>query len=91
MVKSGVCGFFSRTPDLDSCQTCMMGDKAMILPWLIELCALLHEKAPPTTTRQRGFAAIAAGRDPPTLKSLREFDREIAWCLWRRRTTSSSG
>ena len=51
---------------------------------LTELAALLTQKAPATTTKQRGFAAIAAGAEPPALKSLREFDREISWGLWRR-------
>src|SRR3546814_74408 len=41
VVKSGVCGFFARTPDLDSCQTCMMGDANAILAWVIELGVLL--------------------------------------------------
>lgn len=51
---------------------------------LVELAAALAQRAAPSTTQQRGFRALVAGGEPPALKSLRELDREISWCLWRR-------
>jgi hypothetical protein len=52
---------------------------------LAEWAAKLAAAAPSSTTVQRGFAALAAGASPPALKNLRDFDREVAACLWRRR------
>lgn len=57
---------------------------------LAELCARINERAPSTTTRQRGFLALIAHAQPPLLKSLREFDREVAWAWWRSKASSSS-
>jgi len=50
---------------------------------LSELAALIHAKLPATTTRQRGFLALAKNEHAPRLRSPREFERELNWCLWR--------
>lgn len=50
---------------------------------LAELAAVMHAKLPATTTRQRGFVALANNEPAPRLRSPREFERELNWCLWR--------